>query len=357
MRLLPLSNGYYCDNRAQSSFDFLQVIHPFQTKLVRRPPKWVRMESSTTTTNTHRLHRNSKDNKKKLVVILGATGSGKSRLSIDLATSLSFTCEVINSDKLQVYSGLDITTNKISMLDRRGVPHHLLGFFDAHREFSPSDYRSLADSTISSISARNRLPLLVGGSNSFIHALLAQRFNPNSNLLDSGVSNELRYNCCFIWVDVCFDVLCNYLRVRVDDMLEDGMFEELSEFYNPDESDSSIGIRKAIGVPEFDRYFRRFPPWRRRKSTDLEEDVQTEKERKRAFEEAVVEIKENTCELAKIQMGKILRLRSAEWDLRRLDATEAFRAVLANDTGKRAEVWEREVVGPCVKIVKHFLEE
>ncbi|XP_042485851.1 adenylate isopentenyltransferase-like [Macadamia integrifolia] len=355
MRLLPLSSGYYCNNRAQSSLDLLQAILPFQTKFVRRPTRWVRKDSTITTTTTTRCHhRSSKDNKKKLVVILGATGTGKSRLSIDLATRLPLPCEVINSDKMQVYKGLDITTNKIPMLDRRGVPHHLLGFFDAHREFSATDYRSLAASTISSISERSRLPLLVGGSNSFIQALLAERFNPDS---ESGVSNGLRYNCCFLWVDLSFNVLCDYLKVRVDDMLAIGMIEELAEFYDPDKADSEVGIRKAIGIPELDRYFRRFPP-RRRRRTDLEEDVQKEKEeRKRALEEAVQEIKENTCELAKIQMEKIVRLRSAGWDLRKLDATEAFRAVMAKDTEKWAEVWEKDVVGPCVKIVKHFLEE
>ncbi|KAJ4960834.1 hypothetical protein NE237_020744 [Protea cynaroides] len=358
MRLLPLSSGYYYNNTAQSSIALLQAIHPFQTRLLRKHSNdGARMESTTTNTLPQRHHRSSKDNRKKLVVIMGATGTGKSRLSIDLATRFPVPCEVINSDKMQVYRGLDITTNKISMPDRRGVPHHLLGFFDAHREFSASDYRSLAASTISSITVRRRVPLLVGGSNSFIHALLAERFNPNSHGLSSEISNELRYNCCFIWVDVSFGVLCEYLSRRVDDMIETGMIGELADFYDPDEADSDVGIRKAIGVPELDRYFRRFPPWTRNRSTDLEEDVQRENERKRAMEEAVVDIKENTSELAEVQMGKILRLRSAGWDLKRLDATEAFRAVLARDTGKWAEDWEKDVVGPCIKIVNRFFEE
>jgi adenylate isopentenyltransferase (cytokinin synthase) len=59
---------------------------------------------------------------------MGTTATGKSKLSIDLATH--FQGEIINSDKIQVYKGLDMLTNKISETERRGVPHHLLGFVE-----------------------------------------------------------------------------------------------------------------------------------------------------------------------------------------------------------------------------------
>jgi len=70
---------------------------------------------------------NNKFNKKKVVFVMGATGTGKSRLSIDLA--IHFQGEIINSDKMQVYKGLDIVTNKITHTEKQGVKHHLLGIY------------------------------------------------------------------------------------------------------------------------------------------------------------------------------------------------------------------------------------
>ncbi|PKI42149.1 hypothetical protein CRG98_037465 [Punica granatum] len=289
---------------------------------------------------------------------MGATGSGKSQLSVDLAAL--FPSEIINSDKMQVYAGLDITTNKISPEDRLGVPHHLLGSVDPDAgELTPSDFRSLGQSVIGDISSRQKLPLIAGGSNSFIHALLAERFDPDADVFGGfdSVSHELRYNCCFLWVDVSFQVLDDYLRKRVDDMLHSGMFEELVRYYDPCRVDppTRTGLRKAIGVPEFERCFRRRPP--RRWDTWAGLDPL----RRATYEEAVREIKDNTCQLAKRQIGKILLLKEGGWDLRRLDATEAFRAAMAAPGPgkglKWAEIWDSQVLGSSTKIVKRFLEE
>ncbi|KAL8161326.1 hypothetical protein V2J09_012815 [Rumex salicifolius] len=277
---------------------------------------------------------------------MGATGAGKSRLSIDLATRFPF--EIINSDKIQIYKGLDITTNKIPFPDRAGVPHHLLGDFDSSAgDVSPSKYRLHGASVISQIVSRRRHPLLVGGSNSFVYALLSDRFDSDSDPLEglSQVSSELRYRCCFLWVDVSLPVLNEYLVKRVDEMLDSGMMEELAEFYASGKGawGPNAGLRKAIGVPEFERYFGIFA---------AEETGQV---RRVVYEEAVRAIKDNTCQLAKRQMEKIGRLRSAGWDLQKLDATDSFRGALDGSDGWEA-VWERQVVEPSVKIVKRFLE-
>ena len=149
-------------------------------------------------------------------------------------------------------------------------------------------------------------------------------------------------------------------------MIDSGMVEELAKFYDPNEDESRprTGLRKAIGVPEFDRHFRKYPPVDRRiiggnhkkKKKKKKDDDDPEME---SFEEAVKAIKDNTCHLAKRQIGKIQRLRGAAgWDLKRLDATEAFRAFLSSDTGeKSSEIWEKQVVEPSLKFVRQFLEE
>ncbi|KAL0408869.1 UNVERIFIED_CONTAM: Adenylate isopentenyltransferase 1, chloroplastic [Sesamum radiatum] len=119
------------------------------------------MASTTTTASAIASARRHK----KIVVILGPTGCGKSKLSVDLASRFFPSSEIINSDKIQVYRGLDITTNKIPLPDRKNVPHHLLGEFDSsesHPEFTPSDFRSSASLTISQILSRRKIPFIVG---------------------------------------------------------------------------------------------------------------------------------------------------------------------------------------------------
>ncbi|XP_061339468.1 adenylate isopentenyltransferase-like [Gastrolobium bilobum] len=324
------------------------------------------LSSSTSTTHTgSRMDGASSSSfqrhrrKDKVVVIVGATGSGKSRLSVELATLFPFS-EIINSDKMQVYRGLDITTNKIPLHQRNGVPHHLIGNVDpSHGEFSPSDFRCHAGEVISDITSRRKLPIVVGGSNSFIHALLVERFDPELNVFNDesslSISSELRYKCCFLWLDISFPVLSDYLLKRVDDMLDSGMVDELAEFFDPNATNNQTGLRKAIGVPEFDRFFKKYPPGPR------EEEGDEDRVRKGAYEEAVRAIKENTCQLAKRQIGKILLLKRAGWDLRRIDATEAFRAALksgCNGSGDGfPDIWKRQVLEPSAKIVKRFLME
>ncbi|KAJ0876819.1 putative transferase [Helianthus annuus] len=85
---------------------------------------------------------------------------------------------------MQVYHGLDITTNKITIKEQQCIPHHLLGVFDPSQiVINPYIYRKLASKTISNIVSRNGLPLIVGGSNSFIYSLLTKQFKPENGCL------------------------------------------------------------------------------------------------------------------------------------------------------------------------------
>nr|GEZ19440.1 adenylate isopentenyltransferase 5, chloroplastic-like [Tanacetum cinerariifolium] len=108
--------------------------------------------------------------KQKVVFIMGATATGKSRLSVDIA--VKYSGEIINCDKMQVYRGLNIVTNKITEAEMKGVPHHLLGNIDPESDFTAQDFCYYALAVIKRIVRSGKLPVIVGGSNSFIEALV-----------------------------------------------------------------------------------------------------------------------------------------------------------------------------------------
>ncbi|KAK9153761.1 hypothetical protein Sjap_001241 [Stephania japonica] len=110
--------------------------------------------------------------KPKLVVIMGATGAGKSRLAVDLGSH--FPIEIINADSMQVYKGLDVLTNKLPLHDQKGLPHHLLGTLNPNLEFTSKHFRDSAIQIIEGIVSRNRLPVVVGGTNYYIQALVSR---------------------------------------------------------------------------------------------------------------------------------------------------------------------------------------
>ncbi|KAK7257633.1 hypothetical protein RIF29_31738 [Crotalaria pallida] len=128
------------------------------------------MENNTVTSNPS--HAEPRRNKKpKVVVITGPTASGKSKLAVDLASH--FPIEVINADSMQVYTGLDVLTNKLPISQQNGVPHHLLGTVSPNVEFTAKAFRDSAIPIIDEILARNHLPVIVGGTNYYIQALVS----------------------------------------------------------------------------------------------------------------------------------------------------------------------------------------
>ncbi|XP_054393513.1 tRNA dimethylallyltransferase isoform X5 [Pongo abelii] len=106
-----------------------------------------------------------------LVVILGATGTGKSTLALQLGQRLGG--EIVSADSMQVYEGLDIITNKVSVQEQRICRHHMISFVDPLvTNYTVVDFRNRATALIEDIFARDKIPIVVGGTNYYIESLL-----------------------------------------------------------------------------------------------------------------------------------------------------------------------------------------
>lgn len=110
-----------------------------------------------------------------LVVIVGPTASGKSALALELAARLGDSgraAEIVNGDSMLVYKGMDIGTAKPTPAERGAVPHHLIDIMDVTRTANLAEFQGLARGAIEDIRGRGAVPILVGGSALYTHAIL-----------------------------------------------------------------------------------------------------------------------------------------------------------------------------------------
>ena len=106
----------------------------------------------------------------KLVVICGATATGKSDLAVTLAQEIN--AEIINADSMQLYKGMDIGTAKLPLEERQGITHHLLDWLDVTEESTAANYQVVARAKISELVDSGILPIVVGGSMLYVAALV-----------------------------------------------------------------------------------------------------------------------------------------------------------------------------------------
>lgn len=114
-----------------------------------------------------------------LIVICGATATGKSELAIALAQHLDG--EIINADSMQIYRGMDIGTAKLSMTERQGIEHHLIDVLDVAQDSTVAWYQGAARAAIAEIEARGKVAIVVGGTGLYIKAILDELNFPDTD--------------------------------------------------------------------------------------------------------------------------------------------------------------------------------
>ena len=133
--------------------------------------------------------------RQRIVCIVGPTACHKTELSIELAKRVNG--EVISADSVQVYYGMDIGSAKPSIDERQGMPHHLIDCLPIDTpEFSVSMFRDMASSAIDEVSARNHVPIVVGGSGLYVNSLTFPLgfAVPRDDLIREHVSREYDEN-------------------------------------------------------------------------------------------------------------------------------------------------------------------
>lgn len=105
-----------------------------------------------------------------LIMIVGPTAVGKTKLSIELAKSLN--TEIINGDAMQFYKGLDIGTAKITKEEMQSIPHHLLDILNPEESFSVAAYQQLVREKIAQIKEKQNIPVIVGGSGLYLSSVV-----------------------------------------------------------------------------------------------------------------------------------------------------------------------------------------
>jgi len=107
---------------------------------------------------------------KPMIIIAGPTATGKSSLGVRLAKDMDG--EIVSADSMQVYKYMDIGTAKITKEEMEGIPHHMLDVCEPTKSYSIGDYKDAAKTCVEDILSRGKLPMVVGGTGFYIHALL-----------------------------------------------------------------------------------------------------------------------------------------------------------------------------------------
>ena len=224
-----------------------------------------------------------------IVAVVGPTGVGKTKLSIELAKK--YNAIIINCDAMQVYKGLDIGTAKVTKEEKEGIPHYLFDIKDISEDYTVYDYQKDARNLIEKNKDKNII--FVGGTGLYLKAALYDyRFTEESTKIDySNLSDEELYNLVLkkdpntkihpnnrvrlerflnkketnypepiplydhLIIGLTTDIELLYERInnRVDQMVNNGLLEEVKYFYN--KNIKTKPLMGGIGYKELYKYF------------------------------------------------------------------------------------------------------
>lgn len=232
---------------------------------------------------------------KDIIVIVGPTGVGKTKLSIELAKKLD--AEIINGDSVAVYKRLDIGSAKPTIKERENIPHHLLDICEVEEEYSVFSYQKDVRQLIDEITSRNKRIIIVGGTGLYIKAALynytfteGTTYNEYQHLSNEEIlekikafgdqdlphvnnrkrlvrllnkyenneeitknKDELLYPIKVIGLTTNRDYLYKRIDLRVEKMLEEGLLDEVISL--KDKYNNSRILNSAIGYKEYYDYF------------------------------------------------------------------------------------------------------
>ena len=232
-----------------------------------------------------------------IIVILGPTGVGKTKMSVELAKRLKG--EVINADSTQVYRGLNIATAKVTENEKENIPHHLFDIKDINEDYTVFDYQKDARLVLEKLKQEGKTPIIVGGTGLYIKALLydydfkeetnnydfsnyttkelydkALEIDPSMNIhqnnrqrLERFISyylnnnevkgkektDKLLYDTLFIGLTCKREVLYARLNKRVDQMVNEGVLDEAFNLFKSNVRTKAV--MTPIGYKELFPYF------------------------------------------------------------------------------------------------------
>ena len=191
--------------------------------------------------------------KEKILVILGATATGKSSLAMTLAEN--FATEIISADSMSVYKNFDVGTAKPSELDRVKIKHHLINILEADEKFSVAEFVRQASSIVKEINLAGKIPIIAGGTGLYIQALLeGYKFADNGVKSQDKIfseTGELKYNALVIGLTMPREILYRRIDERTEKMFDAGLVDEvqklLKQGVNPNSPPMcSIGYKEVV---------------------------------------------------------------------------------------------------------------
>ena len=234
---------------------------------------------------------------KKIIVITGPTGVGKTKLSVNLAKKLD--AEIINADSLQIYKDLNIGTAKITKEEKENIPHHLFDIKNINEDYSIYDYQIDARNKIEEITSRDKQVIFVGGTGLYIKSALydyklnkekindnydnlsceelynelikldkdividknnkrrliraLNYYKENNKSISNNKTDKLLYDVIMIGLTTSRDKLYSIINSRVDKMIDNGLIDEVKYFY--DNKIYTKPLINGIGYKELYKYF------------------------------------------------------------------------------------------------------